>query len=118
MLDVICHIKGYKWQNSKICSLSWLQNQRFINEENVCHIMWSVEQTVRLNKCPCLLCSHIALHGYYHDLYGNSLISRTDKVELIATDFFFSNPPTVWVILSEILKVGSPIMWESMNTYF
>ena len=52
-----------------------------------------------------------------HHLKGqNSLISRTDKVELIATDFF-SNPATVWVILSNILKVASPILWGSLYIF-
>ena len=46
----------------------------------------------------------------------NSLISRTDKVELIATEFF-SNPETVWVILSNILKVASPILWGSIYIF-
>ena len=45
-----------------------------------------------------------------------SLISRTDKVELIATDFF-SNPATIWVILSNILKVASPILWGSIYIF-
>ena len=47
----------------------------------------------------------------------NSLISRTDMVELIAT-YFFSNPATVCVILSNILKVASPILWESIYIFY
>ena len=48
-----------------------------------------------------------------------SLISRTDKVELIATEFFqqFCNSATVWVILSNILKVASPTWWGSIYIF-
>ena len=46
----------------------------------------------------------------YPTLLYISLISITDKVELIATEFF-SNPATIWVILSNIRKVASPILW-------
>ena len=30
---------------------------------------------------------------------------------------FFSNPATVWVILSSILKVASPILWGSIYIF-
>ena len=46
----------------------------------------------------------------------SSLISRSDKVELIAT-YFFSNPAIVWVTLSNILKVASPILWGSIYIF-
>ena len=47
---------------------------------------------------------------------ASSLISRTDKFERIATEFF-SNLATVWVILSNILKVASPILWGSIYIF-
>ena len=50
MLDVICHMNCYKCQNSKICLLCWLQNQRFIIEENICHIICSVPQRRRTDS--------------------------------------------------------------------
>ena len=51
----------------------------------------------------------------YH-IHTFSLIGRTDKVELIATEFF-SNPVIVWVIVSNILKVASPSLWGSIYIF-
>ena len=57
----------------------------------------------------CASIKPVALNKLYFAETINSLIDRTYKVELIATEFF-SNPATVWVILSNILKVASPIL--------
>ena len=86
---LFCHINGYKCQNSKYTYIVGYKPKCLLLKKAYA-ILYAAyhqdaEQTVRLNKCACLLNSHIAVHSYYHDLYGNSLICRTDKVELIAT---------------------------------